>query len=1005
MNQKIFTKTRVATSLSLILGATALPAMSAEEANLKDTEDQIEVISVTGIRGSLVKSMDIKRNSNGVVDAITSEDMGKFPDTNLAESLQRITGVSIERDNGEGSKVTVRGFGPDYNLVTLNSRQMPSANINDTSASESRSFDFGNLASEGISAVEVYKTGRASVATGGIGATINLRTLKPLNLGGEQASFGVKGVHDTSSTDGDALTPELSGLYSNTFADDTFGVAITGSYQNRQSGSARAGVDNGWRPQTGGEGDWGSVGDGPTQINTPADGVTYAVPHNVLYGFSEVERTRTNGQLTLQYRPVENLTATLDYTYSKNESELDQNIHSVWMSLNYAGMPRGSEWTDANSDNVAAPLYIHDVDGPSDLVSQVEQSAQVNENKSLGFNLEYLVNDNLTLNFDYHSSSAEAKPDSIYGNSNTIQVANWQRAETIVDFSSTFPVVEVVFPDGSTGLEPTGVTNTGTSLRNSYMKSEIDQVQIDGTYVFDTGIVESIDFGIGNNVVDNRNAFANAERPNWGGSGTPADIDDQMLLDSQSTMIDRFDNMPGDKTNMINSFWALDFVTMADSIGTLYGDPNDPLTWPCGTQLCAPTDYTTDRLTKETTTSAFLQANMALELADMPVGITVGVRYENTDIDSSTLLPAIDSIAWVSDNEFAKNLSSDSVYFTDTGSYDYFLPNIDFDIELVEDLMLRASYSQTLTRAGYGNLTAGATVNNVRTNGFADGQRGNTGLLPVESNNIDLSVEYYYGEASYVSVGLFQKDVDNVIGSQITTESYEREDGAVITHPASGTRYDEAVANTGNDIADNGSHRAYIEANNPGDPYIEPGVAGGAATKIFGHPTENDQLQVEYSQPINQSSNKVNGVEVAAQHLFGESGFGTIVNFTLVDSDIEYDNTSEGDGPTPLLGVSDSANFIAFYDKDGIQVRFAYNWRDDFLSALNDGQGANPVYTEAYGQLDANVGYQFNENLTVFAEAINLTDETTRTYGRHSLMTRNIQQTGARYNVGLRYKF
>lgn len=1004
MSQKAFTKTRIATSLSLILGATALPAMSAEEASVKDKEE-MEVISVTGIRGSLVKSMDIKRNSNGVVDAITAEDMGKFPDTNLAESLQRITGVSIDRDNGEGSKVTVRGFGPDYNLVTLNGRQMPSANINDTSASESRSFDFGNLASEGVSGVEVYKTGRASVATGGIGATINLRTLKPLNLGGQQASVGIKGVHDTSSTDGDALTPELSGLYSNTFADDTFGVAITGSYQNRQSGSARAGVDNGWRPQTGGEGDWGSVGDGPNQVNVPGDGVTYAVPHNVLYGFSEVERTRTNGQLTLQYRPVENLTATLDYTYSKNEQELDQNIHSVWMSLNYAGEPMGSEWTDANSENVAAPLYIHDVDGPSDLVSQVEQSAQVNENKSIGFNLEYLVNDNLTLNFDYHSSSAEAKPDSIYGNSNTIQVANWQRAETIVDFSSKFPVVEVVFPDGSSGLEPQGVMNTGTSFRNSYMMSEIDQIQFDGTYIFDTGIVESIDFGIGNNVVDNRNAFANAERPNWGGSGTPADIDDQMLLDSQSTMIDRFDNMPGDKTNMINNFWAMDFVTMADSIGALYGDPNDPLAWPCGTQVCAPSNYTTDRLTKETTTSAFVQANMGLELADMPVGITIGLRYESTDIESSTLLPDIDSISWVSDNEFSRNLSSDSVYFTGTGSYDYFLPNIDFNIEVVEDLMVRASYSETLTRAGYGNLTAGASVANVRTNGFADGSRGNTGLLPVESINLDLSIEYYYGEASYVSLGLFQKDVDNVIGSQITTESYMRADGGIVTHPASGARYDEALANTGNDIADNGAHRAYIEANNPADQYIIPGVAGGAATQIFGHPTENDQLQVEYSQPVNQGTNKVNGIEVAAQHLFGESGFGTIVNFTLVDSDVEYDNAAEGDAPTPLLGVSDSANFIAFYDKDGIQVRFAYNWRDDFLSGLNDGQGANPVYTEAYGQLDANIGYEFNENLTVFAEAINLTDETTRTYGRHVLMTKNIQQTGARYNIGLRYKF
>ena len=216
-----FKKSKLATSLSLILGATALSPVYAQQ-----VEDDVEVIEVTGIKGSLTKAMDIKRSSKGVVDAINAEDIGKFPDTNLAESLQRITGVSIDRQRGEGSKVTVRGFGPDYNLVTLNGRQMPTANINDTSASESRSFDFGNLASEGVSAVEVYKTGRANIATGGIGATINLVTLKPLNLGGDQASFGVKGVHDTSSEDGDALTPELSGLYSTVTDDGKFGVAV-----------------------------------------------------------------------------------------------------------------------------------------------------------------------------------------------------------------------------------------------------------------------------------------------------------------------------------------------------------------------------------------------------------------------------------------------------------------------------------------------------------------------------------------------------------------------------------------------------------------------------------------------------------------------------------------------------------------------------------------------------------------------------------------------------------
>src|SRR5690554_4792286 len=113
--------------------------------------DMVEEIVVTGIKGSLQRSMDIKRQSQGVVDAISAEDIGKFPDTNLAESLQRITGVSIDRSMGEGSRVTVRGVGPDFNLVLLNGRQMPASSIEATNASNSRAFDFANLASESVS--------------------------------------------------------------------------------------------------------------------------------------------------------------------------------------------------------------------------------------------------------------------------------------------------------------------------------------------------------------------------------------------------------------------------------------------------------------------------------------------------------------------------------------------------------------------------------------------------------------------------------------------------------------------------------------------------------------------------------------------------------------------------------------------------------------------------------------------------------------------------------------
>src|SRR5687767_1597502 len=197
--------------------------------------DELEEVIVTGLRGSLKQSMDIKKNATGVVDAISSEDIGKFPDTNLAESLQRITGVSIDRVNGEGSAVTVRGFGPGYNLVTLNGRAMPTASIasvgqdqnGDFVSGTTRSFDFSNVASEGVSQLVVYKTARASVTSGGIGAAIDIVTRKPLDGRlGFSGSIGAKAVYDQSDTDYARVTPEVSGLLNWVNDDSTFGVGL-----------------------------------------------------------------------------------------------------------------------------------------------------------------------------------------------------------------------------------------------------------------------------------------------------------------------------------------------------------------------------------------------------------------------------------------------------------------------------------------------------------------------------------------------------------------------------------------------------------------------------------------------------------------------------------------------------------------------------------------------------------------------------------------------------------
>jgi TonB-dependent receptor len=178
-----------ASSIALLTGAAAVQAQQTDAAPAASPQS-LETVVITGIRKSIDSAVTLKREARGLVDGIVAEDIGKFPDTNLAESMQRIAGVSIDRNSsGEGSKITVRGVGPDFNMVLLNGRQMPTS-----SSGGSRAFDFANLSSDSVSALEVYKTARASSPTGGIGATINVKTARPLDVRERIAGIGIKAV-------------------------------------------------------------------------------------------------------------------------------------------------------------------------------------------------------------------------------------------------------------------------------------------------------------------------------------------------------------------------------------------------------------------------------------------------------------------------------------------------------------------------------------------------------------------------------------------------------------------------------------------------------------------------------------------------------------------------------------------------------------------------------------------------------------------------------------------
>lgn len=987
MKPKLFKKSRLATSLSIVMGAMAsMPAMAQQSEQKQLTAGDFEVIEVSGIRESLTKSMLTKKAASGVVDAISAEDIGKFPDTNLAESLQRITGVSIDRNNGEGSKITVRGFGPDYNLVTLNGRQMPAANIEATSASSSRSFDFANLASEGVSAVEVYKTSLASQPTGGIGSTVNLVTPKPLSNPGLKASVGVKGVIDGSTDTGSSVTPELSGIYSQTFDDDRFGIQLIGSYQERDSGFNSAETESGWYTIKGNGGDWGSLPQDGSFENPPGENDVYSVPRNLAYNINEIRRTRTNGQLTLQYRPIDELTATLDYTYSELETQTMRQQLSTWFN----GIPAYGEYTQGTNTegSVIGPVIYADNTG-SDIGLGTSDYTTVNENKSLGFNVEWVASDNLNLELDYHHSVAEAGPGNNWGSNNVVSAVQFDRVSTVVDYSQDFPVMTIGYADGVDGLDPSRMLTSGTSFRNSYMKSEIDQAQFRGNYYFDDSIITSIDFGISSTEVKNRSAYSVTQRDTWGGYGSPEDYPDDIFI--QQDLPSKFDDLLGSNGAELEPFYysssLSDLISAISAVATANGDTISP----CGTELCMDPEYSTDRRVTEKQFAAYVQANLEFDLGERPAWMSIGLRYEDTDVDSTSLVPNYTEVRWVSTNEFSVIDDGETQFVSLSGGYDHLLPAIDFKIELLDDVFTRASYSKTITRPGYSDIQAGLTVaQGARAQG-GDGNVGNPDLLPFESSNFDLAADYYYGEGSYVSVGYFYKNVENFIGSTVYTDTpYE------VYTPIGGERYQEALSVLGGD-AELEDIRQY---------FIDQGYADADGV-IYGIPGEDPLLEFDIEQKVNSDDDyTVDGFEFAVQHIFGDSGFGTIVNYTIVNGDVEYDDYLVNETQFVLLGLSDTANAVLFYENEGWEVRAAWNWRDKFLAATVDGNGGqNPTYVEAYHQLDVNVRYQVSENLEVFVEGINVTGEYKRTHGRHENMVIGIYDSEPRYNIGARYNF
>ncbi|MGJ8680979.1 TonB-dependent receptor [Paraglaciecola sp.] len=986
----IFKKTRLAAGVSLVFGTTAIvPIAVAQELN---ASDDTEIIQVSGIRSSMQESMLIKRDSQGVVDAISAEDMGKFPDTNLAESLQRISGVSINRSNGEGSQVTVRGFGSGNNMVTLNGRNIPGGGTSGGSNNAGRGFEFSNLASESVKAVEVYKTSKAEIATGGIGATINIITAKPFDNEGFVSSFGAKLAHDTTNRAGDDVTPELSGIVSYNH-DSVFGVSATYSHQQRDSGAAH------FEPQTWRYGEWVSAADiGATNvINPPAVGQIFAMPNQIKREINDTQRTRNNAQLTMQYSPVESLTATLDYSWARNDIEIDRYSINAWSTRRY------DEVTfDTGDYSTATGVHmVETLSGTKDFNNDSMLVETENELKSLGLNIEYQVNDDFTVTFDAHDSSMESRPDSDnkWGSNIRVPTAIAIGTSQTWDFTGDLPYFSMTVDDSVKG-NGNGVADVGDISSQmmigqyTYQNTDTKQYKIEGNYEFDDG---SFSFGVDSREVGTRILYSrNVQRLGTWGVRNPMDVPSNLV--SEFDIVAEFD----DYTQAGEHFaWKSDvqgLIDWAEGEYDLDATFNDA--------------YQRDDFIVEDTLAAYIQMSTFGELGGKEFNVLAGLRYEETDVLATAYARPTEMIIWEGNNDF-RNPSVAEITAVNGGTkYDHFLPSLDFDIALSEQLKGRASFSQTIARAGYSSLRATKSVSRpdapTLTGGQSRASTSNPGLVPLLSNNIDFSLEYYIDDVSYISVGFFEKRVKNFIGTGQEDEThFGLRD---VTNGPRALAAQAALQAGGFEVTEDSLFAMTAVLDNPdvftngAADYLDDGnfwTEVENAYDIF--PNDEDPLIVfETSAPRNNKEAKIYGFEFAGQHFFGDSGFGVSTNYTLVRGDVNFDNEAPlGSNQFSLNGLSDTANLVLMFENDDIQARIAYNWRDEFLSS----GGLDPKYIEAYSQVDVNFSYIVSEELTVSFNGLNLTEENARQHGRSPTQVFSIDQLGARYQIGARYKF
>jgi TonB-dependent receptor len=929
--------------------ATTLLAISIATPAAGQENTELEEIVVTGIRGAIQRNLDIKREASGIVDAITSEDIGKFPDSNVAASLQRVPGVSIQRSGtrGEPTGITVRGFGGDFNETLYDGRRI-------STATGGRSVDFSTVGADFVGALHVMKTPDITLSSSSIGATVNVLYPKPFDQSGMRFVTSASG---SLQDEADEITPTVGALFSNTFADDTMGILVDGIYTERTTHTNRVFV-SGW------EGGYFA----PCQLTPTCTGDQLADANKTIVGWwqqqygaeqAQVNDERIDGRIAFQWRPSDNVLLTVDDNYSRQKVSTETYGFALWFGLN--------DLRSVQMDDSGTVVDFVQPGTPMDLNAGFN-TVQLKTNQ-VGVNLKIDATENLRFDIDASYAKSWQNPDgeqfdgADIGYGGTLGTSLGVRV--LGDSSDTLPQLTTYGPNGDTSryLDPS-VIGSHVLVRTAQENTDtIKQARFTATWE-----QEGLKLDVGTSYLDdnftlqNRNTFANNFWQTWSGYGAPSGRTSGLVVPESlfGGTIGTGGFIPGFSGGgalppELLVYNPLELYAYLEGLGNPQTQTIDGFNYGCCDytgSLDLALDPGSVQDIEEKTWSAFIRASFDTELGEMPFHFSAGVRNERTDISSSGVgrVPIL-LTQNPADPTLLSTTFSDTQPITTESDYSFLLPSLNTKLEVTPEVHLRFSASRTLTRPAINFLTPVLNVGALPRVGALTADGGNPALKPYLSDNFDFAVEWYYQQNSYAAVNYFMKDVTNFI-----VQGTQRQ--------------------TINDVID---------------------------------PTTGQPAIYTVSQRVNGPDATVDGFELAWQHVFGDTGFGFNANITLVDTDRPFDRTDISQSGFAVTGLADSANFVGFYDEDDFEIRVAANWRDEYLLQFGQNQnnsafGAEATFVNSSLQIDVSTSYQLTEQFNVFFEALNVTNDTLSTHGRFDNQLLDVFAYGRRYALGVRFR-